>query len=165
MALCGFNKKMFDGLVDLFTGIIQQTKSNLCITNQETHMPLCGFNEKMLDGIKDLSKGVSEQGQQTTVDEEIKRIIQILKDKDDLYYDHLKPKLGPQEGIKEWVKSFQDEPINPLIVHGVTLFAKGLYEQAKIMAEKFDLTLEESYDNEMEEMAIALNTMAEVWNL
>ncbi|MFH0969801.1 MAG: hypothetical protein V1804_04800 [Patescibacteria group bacterium] len=48
---------------------------------------------------------------------------------------------------------------NPKMLKGLTLFAQGLYEQAKKRSEEDGVDLKESYDKEIEEMNIFLSEL------
>ena len=124
----------------------------------------CGFNNEMLDGLDETFQGITKQaGQPATA--VIQDTIRLLKEKDDLYYDVLRPKLGVEAGIKAWVESFKDEPLDPQVLRGCMLFAKGLYLQAFKRAEEDHCSLEESYRSEIDEMTAALKAMDEVFVL
>lgn len=158
MPFCGFNEMMLSGVEKIINGIINQF-----IQNKDGGIVMfCGFNQNMLEGLKTALEAFRVQVSQADVKNNntaVKKIIGILESQDGLYYKKLRPAFGEVEGIKKWIESFDllPEKIDPLILYGLMLFTKGIYEQAFKRAEDDSLTLEKSYQSEIKELTLALD--------
>jgi hypothetical protein len=108
-------------------------------------MPLCGFNEMMFGGLRLM--GISED------------VINTLKEMDDQYDQVLRPKYGAEKALRLLAEEFGQDKVSRELLKGFTLFARGLYEQAKKRATKDGISLGESYKREITDMDIFLSEL------
>jgi hypothetical protein len=100
-------------------------------------MPLCGFNSTILKGLTLFAKGLYEQALKRSKEDEvsIERVFEIEIKEMAIFLVKLK-ELRPAHSV----------------LKGLTLFAKGLYEQALKRSKKDKISIKRAFKAEIKEM-------------